>query len=253
MGYKTEGWQDIKVGDRVEVIHHPYSHLRFKDTVLEVNWRENDRVCISISASESTSGRECVGGISLTVGEDCNSQVEILRGTVDWTKAPDGATDWLSETCMWYKDVKDYMFFWNDLGWVLSGSRREVYIEENGGVSPFTSRPAAVKAQQSFEWKIKHIKSDDYKCGRDVALTILYKDTGDGYYEYKYSICNTTDMFSRKKGVEAALDKPDTWKVYIGNYKTKGALQIIVWHLPFTRKMSREVVDLLIDEGFYGS
>jgi hypothetical protein len=107
--------------------------------------------------------------------------------------------------------------------------------------------------QQSPEWKIKHIKSDSYKCGRDAALTILYKDIGDGYYEYKYAICNPKDMFSRKKGVEVALSKPDTWKVYVGNYKGKGVLQVIVWHLPFTGNLSKEVINLLLDEDFYAS
>lgn len=112
---------------------------------------------------------------------------------------------------------------------------------------------AANKAspKQAFEWKIKHIKANDYKCGRDVALTILYKDIGDSYYEYKYAICSPKEMFSRKEGVKEALKKPDTWKVYVDNYKTKGALQIIVWHLPFTRKMSGEVIDLLLLQGFY--
>jgi hypothetical protein len=167
---------------------------------------------------------------------------------VDWSKAPEGATHYSPSSfySRWYKlDGGNYFYY--------SQSTREWLLSGNSPEFVKTYIPRSVETKPSPEWKIKHIKADDYKCGRDVALTVLYKDIGDGYYEYKYAVCNTTDMFSRKKGVEAALDKPDTWKVYIGNYKTKGALQIIVWHLPFTRKMSREVVNLLLDEGFYGS
>jgi len=107
--------------------------------------------------------------------------------------------------------------------------------------------------KQPFEWKIKHIKADDYKCGRDVALTILYKDIGDGYYEYKYAICSPKEMFSRNEGIKEALKKPDTWKVYVGNYKERSTLQVIAWNLPFTARLSDEVVHLLLSQGFYNS
>jgi hypothetical protein len=110
-----------------------------------------------------------------------------------------------------------------------------------GGVSPFISRPTEPK--QCPEWKIKHIKADDYKCGRDVALTILYKDVGGGHYEYKYAICNKTDMFSRKKGVEVALSKQDTWRMYCNN---KFIIRTIAYHMLLSSRLSDEACDLLL-------
>lgn len=57
-------------------------------------------------------------------------------------------------------------------------------------------------------WKIKHIKHPNYKCGRDVAITILYQETGFfDTWEYKYAVCSPSDMFCRKKGVDVALAK----------------------------------------------
>jgi len=62
-------------------------------------------------------------------------------------------------------------------------------------------------------WKIKHIKSPNYKCGRDVAVTILYREVKPEYYEYKYSICCVNDMFNRKVGIQTASDKTDSYYV----------------------------------------
>lgn len=80
-----------------------------------------------------------------------------------------------------------------------------------GEYVPFTSvvskKEQVVPEAIEQGWKIKHIKHPDYKCGRDVAVTILYKDIGSNIFAYRYSICSPKDMFSRKQGIEEALKK----------------------------------------------
>ena len=65
------------------------------------------------------------------------------------------------------------------------------------------------------EWKVRHLKPVDFVPKRDTGITILYKDIGDGYYEYKYAICNPKDMYNRKIGIKTALSKEYVGKVYL--------------------------------------
>lgn len=93
------------------------------------------------------------------------------------------------------------------------------------------------------DWSIRHIKPDDYKCGRDAALTILYRDIGSGYYEYKYAICNPKDQFSRSIGRDVAVHKTETWKVYCDNKDL--LFRTIHHHITLTTKTSEEFRSLV--------
>lgn len=93
------------------------------------------------------------------------------------------------------------------------------------------------------EWKIRHIKSDDYKPKRDVAITILYKEIENGYYEYKFAICSPKDNFSRKVGVTEALKK-ESDKVYYDKEESS-PINSILWHIAFTHKLSKEFDNFL--------
>lgn len=102
---------------------------------------------------------------------------------------------------------------------------------------------ATPEVKSEPEWKIRHLRSDDYKVNRDVAVTILYKDIGNGYYEYKYAICNPKDMFSRKEGVRVALAKEDTGKVYL---RTGASLFAnILLHIAIGNRVSNDFDNLL--------
>lgn len=97
------------------------------------------------------------------------------------------------------------------------------------------------------EWKIRHIKSDDYKPKRDVAITILYKEIGNGYYEYKFAICSPKDNFNRKVGIAEALKK-ESDKVY--NEGTLDIINLIVMHMTFSNKFSKDTRTFLLRELF---
>lgn len=85
----------------------------------------------------------------------------------------------------------------------------------DGEYIPFVEEQTAQVVPQAIKdgWKIKHIKSPNYKCGRDVAVTILYREVSLTSYQYKFAICNVTDMFCRKKGVEVANNKKEVFLI----------------------------------------
>jgi len=138
-----------------------------------------------------------------------------------------------------YWEVNDQVFE----RWFPKGLEKYLVktVYEDGHIESEEPNP-----KQSFEWKIKHIKADDYKCGRDVALTILYKDIGDGYYEYKYAICSPKEMFSRKEGIKEALKKPDTWKAYVGNFEDID--HAIVINLATNVYLSSDAIELIMSQ-----
>lgn len=98
--------------------------------------------------------------------------------------------------------------------------------------------------KSKIDWKIKHIKSEWYTCGRDAAATILYRDIGGGYVEYKYAICNVKDMFCRKIGVQVANSKTETYKVYQPTKHSNLFVNIIL-HIGIGNRVSKEFDDLL--------
>lgn len=106
-------------------------------------------------------------------------------------------------------NYKGFKYKYNSDNDIISYSDK--YDGEYISVAEEQPKPAQVAPQAIKDgWKIKHIKHSDYKCGRDVAVTILYRDVlifDVGCAEYKYSICNPKDMFDRKLGVQIAYGK----------------------------------------------
>lgn len=93
------------------------------------------------------------------------------------------------------------------------------------------------------EYKIKHIKSKYYKCGKNAACTILYKELGNGMYGYKQHTCIHKDMFCRKTGVMVATNKPEVYEVWV----TKGAnlFTNILLHIGLGNRVSQQFDNIL--------
>lgn len=93
-------------------------------------------------------------------------------------------------------------------------------------------------SEDKADFKIKHIKSRYYKCGRDAACTILFRELGGGMYEYKFAICNHKDMFCKKKGVIIASNKTEIYKVWVD--KGANLFTNILLHIGLGNKVSKE-------------
>ena len=93
-------------------------------------------------------------------------------------------------------------------------------------------------------WKIKHLKSPTYTCGKDVALTILYRAV-DNVVQYKYAICSKEDMFCKRTGIEVANNST----IYSYNpYSDCTTLQAALYSLtqqPVSRKVKKLINDFL--------
>jgi hypothetical protein len=99
-----------------------------------------------------------------------------------------------------------------------------------------------VQVKASTPWKIKHLKSPTYTCGKDVALTILYRVVDSGV-QYKYSICSKEDMFCKRTGIEVANNST----IYSYNpYSDCTTLQAALYSLT-QQSVSRQVKKLIND------
>ena len=175
----------------------------------------------------------------------------------DWSKAPSGAThvNTRDNSNFYVKEEGNWRCFWNqsDKGTFVSGTfpngnsligekgSRLVSKEDDLIILPET----LIQPEPETEWKIRHIKPDDYKSGRDVAITVLYKELGDGYYEYKFAICSHKDMFSRKKGVEVALKK-ESDKLY--NEGSVPLIGLVLMHMSISNKFSKDTRSLILSK-----
>ena len=102
-----------------------------------------------------------------------------------------------------------------------------------------------VQVKASTLWGIKHLKSPTYTCGKDVALTILYREVND-MVQYKYSICSKEDMFCKRTGIEVADNS--TIYNYKPNITTGTVLQTALYNLtkqPVSRKVKKLINDFL--------
>lgn len=172
----------------------------------------------------------------------------------DWSKAPSGAThvDINRGGNFYVKEEGKWRCFYDqdDGGTFVSGTfpngdslhgefgHKLVSKEDDLGITQINTEPQT-------EWKIRHIKSDDYKSGRDVAITILYKEIGNGYYEYKFAICSPNDMFSRKKGVAEALKKESDKLYNEGSVPFTG---LILMHMSVSNKFSKSARSLILSK-----
>jgi hypothetical protein len=166
---------------------------------------------------------------------------------IDWSKAPEGTTHYNRNNCLYHRVSEDKLNHCSEVSdgecsWVSSEyTNKEVIKNKNLN---FVTKPKNYKTTDNT-WKIRHIKSDDYRCGRDVALTILYKDVGKGYYEYKYAICSPKDMFCRKKGVAEAWGKEEVGRVYVEDKRDFN--RVIVLHIFLSRPVSKEFKKLYME------
>lgn len=169
----------------------------------------------------------------------------IGKSGIDWSKAPYGATHHSrGYICPWYKLEKGIWFVYdlNDQkSWDFSNNTDEVN-------NAFLSKENDLKGdfiEKENPWKIKHIKSKHYVCGLDSAATILYRSIGNGYVEYKYAICNSKDMFCRKKGVEVAKAKVETFRIYSRESTLNDLFTTILLHISLGNHVSEEFYKLI--------
>lgn len=169
---------------------------------------------------------------------------------VDWGKAPEWATHCHPNNKYFYKlnAEGDYLASVDGEGFKHSGTIKGWATLLGKGCISREQDLGTTKAEQpkpETEWKIRHIKSDDYKCGRDVAITILYKEVGNGYYEYKFAICSPKEMFSRKKGVEEALKKESDKLYDEGSVPFTG---LVLMHMSISNKFSKGARSLILSK-----
>ena len=100
-----------------------------------------------------------------------------------------------------------------------------------------------VPVKASPPWKIKHLKSPTYTCGKDVAITILHREVNDEV-QYKYSICSKEDMFCKRTGIEVASNS--TIYSHRPDITTGTALQTALYNL-IQQPVSRQVKKLIND------
>lgn len=181
------------------------------------------------------------------IKEESNMIGEISR--VDWSKAPEDATHVNNTNNRFYKIEGNKVFVYYS-HWVGSCFESKDFLNGDEDFVPkkddllIVPKITLRKVPQT-EWKIRHIKSDDYKSGRDVAITILYKEIGEGYYEYKFAICSPNDMFSRKKGVEEALKKESDKLYSEGSVAFTG---LVLMHMSISNKFSKDTRSLILSK-----
>lgn len=163
----------------------------------------------------------------------------MLKTEIDWSKAPEGATHVAAQIggSLYYNCYKQ-----EDGEWYYCHDGGDWSKSTNALSNWFSPIPKEDLLEvKKPEWKIKHIKSPNYTTKKDAATTIVYRDLGDRYIEYKVAFCNPSDNFSRKLGVATAKSK-EPRKIYVGKHDP---VVVILTHLQFVEPLSNEVYKVL--------
>lgn len=232
--YKTEGWKDIKVGDKVEVLYVTYfrygTEFPNPAKVEEVYWETDTEKCVAIKSSYGAP-------LSFLVGDNSADHIRPLKNPVNkyksvqdlpigtfvkfrasnlpiycWGGAKQGLLSLAQSS--YYSSFKDQVKYYEGFKYTPNSMYDIVSYSDkyDGEYVAIVDETVNLEVKKP-DWKIKHIKSPSYKCGRDVACTILYRQVSDTMWEYKYAICSTADMFCRNTGVQIAKHKQESWNI----------------------------------------
>ena len=238
MGYKTEGWQDIKVGDMVEVLHHTYDSIVFKNKVVEISWKRGNACCIGIECTFNGEDKE----FSVLVGEDAYEQVKLLttkEELIEVFKDPDDERyfiykykgkyygwlhtvksiplepyKYLKEGVLIAQSEEDFLHkmgeplgFLKDNGEFVSYSTMEQEDStDTEEFTPYLRRNATSKKEvvEDKPWFIRHLRKEGSSCG---GITLLFRQVDTRTWEYTFSCCNPKDNYDKKAGIRVAKEQ----------------------------------------------